>query len=172
MSTDAEHLIYPGMINALNGQPGGGKTWVALHTCAEAIKQGLHVMFIDLEGNPASIVGRLLALDCGRDVILEHFHYVRPGAAMSIDSWEIVEANIRRWDVALVVIDSIGELLALQGIRSSNDDDEVAKLKAAGLAVVDVDPKGAFSKNVGPSMLKGVPETRPARARRSSSRPR
>jgi TRAP transporter TAXI family solute receptor len=35
--------------------------------------------------------------------------------------------------------------------------DEIAKLKAAGLAVVDVDPKGAFSKNVGPSMLKGVP---------------
>ena len=36
-------------------------------------------------------------------------------------------------------------------------DDEVAKLKAAGLAVVNVDPKGAFSKNVGPSVLKGVP---------------
>ncbi len=35
--------------------------------------------------------------------------------------------------------------------------DEVAKLKAAGLAVVDVDPKGAFSKPVGPSTLQGVP---------------
>ncbi len=35
--------------------------------------------------------------------------------------------------------------------------DEIAKLKAAGLAVVDVDPKDAFSKDVGPSMLKGVP---------------
>jgi uncharacterized protein len=35
--------------------------------------------------------------------------------------------------------------------------DEVGKLKAAGLAVVDVDPKDAFSKDVGPSMLKGVP---------------
>ena len=35
--------------------------------------------------------------------------------------------------------------------------DEVAKLKAAGLAVVDVDPKGAFAKDVGPSTLKGVP---------------
>jgi len=35
--------------------------------------------------------------------------------------------------------------------------DEVAKLKAAGLAVVDVDPKGAFSKPVGPAMLQGVP---------------
>ncbi len=126
--TDAEHLIYPGMINALNGAPGGGKTWVALHTCAEAIKQGLHVLFIDLEGNPASIVGRLQALECSREDILERFHYVRPGSAMTIDSWDVLERNIREWDVALVVIDSIGELLALQGIRSSNDDDEVAKL--------------------------------------------
>ncbi len=36
-------------------------------------------------------------------------------------------------------------------------DDEIAKLKAAGLAVVDIDAKGAFAKNVGPSTLKGVP---------------
>ena len=35
--------------------------------------------------------------------------------------------------------------------------DEVAKLKAAGLAVVDVDPKGAFAKDVGPKTLMGVP---------------
>jgi TRAP transporter TAXI family solute receptor len=35
--------------------------------------------------------------------------------------------------------------------------DEVAKLKAAGLAVVDVDPKGAFTKDVGVKIAKGVP---------------
>src|SRR4029450_1297775 len=35
--------------------------------------------------------------------------------------------------------------------------DEVTKLKAAGLAVVDVDPKHAFSKDVGPTTLQGVP---------------
>ena len=35
--------------------------------------------------------------------------------------------------------------------------DEVAKLKAAGLAIADVDPKGAFAKGVGPSTLQGVP---------------
>ena len=34
--------------------------------------------------------------------------------------------------------------------------DEVAKIKAAGLAIVDVDPKAAFSKNVGPATLMGV----------------
>ena len=35
--------------------------------------------------------------------------------------------------------------------------DEIEKIKAAGLAVVDVDPKAAFTKDVGPSTLKGVP---------------
>ena len=35
--------------------------------------------------------------------------------------------------------------------------DEIAKIKAAGLTVVEVDPKGAFSKNVGPATLMGVP---------------
>ncbi len=35
--------------------------------------------------------------------------------------------------------------------------DEVAKLKAAGLAVAEVDPKGAFAKDVGPKTLQGVP---------------
>ena len=34
---------------------------------------------------------------------------------------------------------------------------EIAKLKAAGLAVVDVDPKQAFSKDVGVSVIHGVP---------------
>jgi uncharacterized protein len=35
--------------------------------------------------------------------------------------------------------------------------DEVAKLKAAGLAIADVNPKDAFSKDVGPTSLQGVP---------------
>lgn len=35
--------------------------------------------------------------------------------------------------------------------------EEVAKLKAAGLAVVDVDPKVAFSKDVGVQKIQGVP---------------
>jgi TRAP transporter TAXI family solute receptor len=35
--------------------------------------------------------------------------------------------------------------------------DEVAKLKAAGLAIADVDPKNAFSKDVGVNQIQGVP---------------
>lgn len=35
--------------------------------------------------------------------------------------------------------------------------DEVAKIKAAGLGIVEVDPKDAFAKGVGPAKLQGVP---------------
>lgn len=35
--------------------------------------------------------------------------------------------------------------------------DEIAKIKAAGLSISEVDPKVAFSKSVGPSKLMGVP---------------
>jgi TRAP transporter TAXI family solute receptor len=35
--------------------------------------------------------------------------------------------------------------------------DEVQKLKAAGLAVVDIDPKAAFTKDVGVQQIQGVP---------------
>ncbi len=35
--------------------------------------------------------------------------------------------------------------------------DEIAKLKAAGLAIAEVDAKDAFAKGVGPSTLQGVP---------------
>jgi TRAP transporter TAXI family solute receptor len=35
--------------------------------------------------------------------------------------------------------------------------DEEAKLKAAGLAIAEIDPKGAFTKDVGVSVAKGVP---------------
>ena len=122
--TDA--LIYPGRLNALSGEPGGGKTWVALHTCAEAIQNGYHALYIDLEDHPGSIVGRLKALGCGGDEILERFHYIQPGKAMSIKAMAYVERKIRTLGVALVVIDSIGELASLQGTK--DNDDEMARL--------------------------------------------
>ena len=44
-----------------------------------------------------------------------------------------------------------------QEIRVVNPcPDELAKIRAAGLAVIEVDPKAAFSKSVGPSTLLGV----------------
>ena len=123
-------LAYPERMNALNGEPGGGKTWVALLACAQAIRKGLHVIFIDLEDHASSTVARLLALGCTRQQILEFFHYVRPGCAMEPEHMGFLLRMIAELDVQLVVIDSIGELMAMQGVKP-NDDDAVARLYRA-----------------------------------------
>lgn len=142
----AESLLYPGRINAVNGEPGGGKTWVALQGAAEVMKGGGHVIFVDLEDHAASTVARLRALGCDDAQILERFHYVRPDRPMSPESLEFLTARIAELDVALVVIDSVGELMSLQAVKP-NDDDAVAglyraiprRLAATGAAVLLVD---------------------------------
>src|SRR5687768_4458081 len=103
--TDA--LIYAERINALNGESGGGKSWVALHTCAEVIHQGGHVLYIDLEDHPASIVARLTALGCTPHQIDQQFHYIRPDRPMAATAMERIEQQIADLGIVLVVIDSL-----------------------------------------------------------------
>ncbi len=124
-------LCYPKRLNSLAGEPGGGKTWVALHACAQAMRRGRHVIFIDLEDEYGSTLARLQALGATRDQLLELFHYSRPASGATPENLEYLEWQIRHLDVALVVIDSIGELMSMQGIKSSNDDDAVAMLYRA-----------------------------------------
>lgn len=142
----ADSLLYPGRINALNGEPGGGKTWVALQAAAEVIKAGGHVIFVDLEDHAPSTIARLRALGCDDDDIRERFHYVKPDRPMSPEALEYLEARIVELGVVLVVIDSVGELMSLQSVKP-NDDDAVAalyrsiprRLAACGPAVLLVD---------------------------------
>lgn len=122
-----EALIYGGRVHFLAGESGGGKTWVALHTCAEAVRDGHHVIFIDLEDHPDSIVGRLKTLGVDGADILERFHYIQPPGPFNDAVGAHLDQLIRRDNIALVVIDSIGELLSLQGCKP-NDDDDVARV--------------------------------------------
>jgi hypothetical protein len=123
-------LVYAERMNVLNGEPGGGKTWVALLACAKAIRKGLHVIFIDFEDHAGSTVARLRALGCTDDQIRRYFHYVRPTSGMEPEHMEFLLGQIAVLPVALVVIDSIGELMAMQGVKP-NDDDAVARLYRA-----------------------------------------
>lgn len=142
----ADSLLYPGRINALNGEPGGGKTWVALQAAAEVIKGGGHVVFVDLEDHAPSTIARLRALGCDDADIRKRFHYVKPDRPMSPEALEYLEARIVELGVVLVVIDSVGELMSLQSVKP-NDDDAVAalyraiprRLAACGPAVLLVD---------------------------------
>jgi TRAP transporter TAXI family solute receptor len=108
--------------------PAGFMNWLNFQRIFKALNYDFKHVQIDLKANGD-------ALDAG--TVVGSVAYTTSGAQLA-SYWKETEI---RMDVRII----------------NPCDDEVAKLKAAGLAVVDVDPKGAFSKNVGPSTLKGVP---------------
>ena len=123
--TDGSGLFYPGEVNGVHGASGSGKTWFALHGCVQEVRAGQHVVYVDHEGNPRSIVRRLLALGLSADEVHDRFHYVQPETAFH-EGGEALVTLVRDLQPTLVVIDSTGEGLALQG-ANPNADEEVAR---------------------------------------------
>ncbi|GAA3211171.1 AAA family ATPase [Microbacterium terregens] len=122
---DGAGLLYPGMVNGLHGESGSGKTWLALHACAQEMRAGHAVAYIDHEGDPRSIVARLMDLQVTADQIVRHFRYSQPETPFS-DGAGLLLTGLQDEEVRLVVIDSTGEGLALAGAKP-NADDEVAR---------------------------------------------
>ena len=146
---DGVGLVYPGRVHSLAGEPGGGKTWVALHLAAAVISNGGTAMLIDYEDQPGSAVSRLLALGVAPDAIRERFTYVRPDGPLIDRQGRVAGHTMARLEAIgadVVIIDSIGESLAAEGLKP-NDDDAVARwfrllprrLARAGSAVLGVD---------------------------------
>lgn len=117
-------LLYAGKVNGIAGASGAGKSWTALVCTVQCLQVG-HVVYVDLEDDPAGVVGRLLDLGASPADVLARFHYVRPDEAFGVASAETL-AVVLACSPVLVVIDSTGEALALDGARP-NDDDDVAR---------------------------------------------
>jgi hypothetical protein len=141
--TDGPCLLYPGEIHSLAGEPETGKGWIALATTAATITDGGHVLYLDCEDSPASIVSRLLALGVPAAHILERFVYVRPTDPFTAPT---LDALLASHTYTLAVIDGLSEAYALLGLDSYNNN-EVAKflsalarpIAAAGAAVLLID---------------------------------
>lgn len=116
-------LFYPGRVNGLYGEPGKGKTWIALCCAAEQLNAGETVAWIDLEEPAPGIVGRLLDLQVDPDAIIDRFAHYAPEEPIA-RALGLAE-DLAQLTPALVVIDSTGEALALEG-AGPNNDDEVA----------------------------------------------
>lgn len=119
---DGRALFYRGKVNGIAGASGSGKTWTALAASAQQLDAGAHVVYVDLEDDATGVVGRLLDLGADPDLILARFHYVSPqerfGQAAAM---HLADALIHR--PTLVVIDSTGESMALDGAKPNDDDD-------------------------------------------------
>lgn len=125
--SDGVGLIYPGRVHSIAGEPGGGKTWLALHLAAETIRAGERALVIDYEDTPSSCVARLRALGLTDDQITRQLLYVQPQRPLlgrgRINADALTE--LASWDIAVAVIDSVGESIATEGLKPNDDDDVV-----------------------------------------------
>ena len=133
MATSAKHAGTMKCWKDFSGKPvfftpAGFMNWLNIQRAFKVLNYDFKHVQIDLKSNAD-------ALEAG--TIVGSVTYTTSGAQLA-SYWKETEI---RMDVRVV----------------NPCEDEIAKLKAAGLAVVDVDAKGAFAKNVGPSVLKGVP---------------
>lgn len=121
--SDGVCLSYSGQVNLLFGDPESGKTFVALAAVAEALGAGRTALVVDLDHNgPAATVSRLLMLGAPTAALRDQrrFRYVEPEDRHHVGA---VVGDAAAWRPAVVVVDSIGELLPVFAASSNSPDD-------------------------------------------------
>jgi hypothetical protein len=121
--SDNAYLFYAGMVNSLFGSWGGGKTWAVLILIVQMLATQQHVTYIDFEADEVSIIYRLKDLGATQGQVRKYFHYVHPYAP--INDKEYAGLLAQTANDSLIVIDSLGEWLAMHG-KDSNSDQDVA----------------------------------------------
>ncbi|MDK8693081.1 hypothetical protein [Corynebacterium sp. MSK158] len=82
-------MFYPGCTHTVFGEPGVGKSWVAQFSCAEQLKRGGHVLYLDYESNFRQVAQRLYNLGVPVAAMRERLTYrgatgdpANPGATL------------------------------------------------------------------------------------------
>ena len=119
-------LFYSGRVNGVAGESGCGKTWTALLSAVQVIAGGASVLYLDLEDDATGVVARMLDLGADPEAVADLFAYVHPEERLSPAAWQTLNGLLEDLSPALVVVDSTGEGLALEG-ANPNADDEVAR---------------------------------------------
>jgi hypothetical protein len=144
---DGHALFYPGEVNYLYGEAESGKTWVALAAIAEAAKARMRCAYVDLDHNGgASLLDRLDDLVVPREywADLDRLTIWEPDDSPAIVA---MVTRLLEWKPAVVIIDSIGELMPMMGRNSNSADEFTSALRAVltplanvgGAAVIAVD---------------------------------
>lgn len=125
--SDGSHWLYAARTNGLAGESGCGKTWTALQAVATELQSGNAVFFIDLEDDHIGVVSRLLSMGVDPRLVADpnRFVYIHPDELFTHGE-PYVEALLDGLRPTLVVIDSTGESMALEGC-DPNSDDAVAR---------------------------------------------
>lgn len=162
LRTDGEGLFYPGKDHTIVSESEGGKTWMACLACLDEMQRGQHVVYLDFEGDAGSLVNRLLLMGARRELLAEHFHYIRPAERLQCAEADLVAA-LDAYTPSLAVLDGITEAMSLHGL---NPLDNLAiavfgqmlpkKIAARGPAVASLDHVTKSSEGRGRYAIGGV----------------
>ncbi|MGN6253361.1 MAG: AAA family ATPase [Marmoricola sp.] len=116
-------LFYAGRINSVHGDSTAGKTWTALVTAAQELEAGNTVAYVDLEDSAAGVVSRLV-LDLGvdADAVAARLLYLHPDDRLTPAAAEGLARLLEAQRPSLVVVDSTGEALAVEGANPNADE--------------------------------------------------
>lgn len=116
-------LFYPNEVHSVGGEPESMKSWLLLHVSAQEIRQRDHVLYVDMEANDRSIVGRLRLLGVTRNSIKRYFHYFRPDAQITEADQRAFRMLVGRHNPTLVVLDGVTEAYAMNGLSINAAED-------------------------------------------------
>lgn len=158
--TAPKALFYRGRVNSIYGTPDSGKTFTTLICATQVMADGGHVMFIDFEDTPEAVYAKLIIdLGVSPEVVLHQFHYVVTESKMTPEDGQLLRGLLERNCCALVIVDSTGEGLAMDGKNQNADEDVANWMKAVptmianhpchpAVVLIDHLPKGNEGKVV------------------------
>lgn len=139
-------LFYPGKVNTVFGDSGGGKSWMSLWVIVEQMTLGYDAILIDYEDDPYTHIGRMRQMGVSDEMIAKHFVYIQPNEKWDCASRAVLQTTLAGRKPTVAIIDSFGEALGVDGY-SSNADEEVATwmrgtarfLAESGISVILLD---------------------------------
>ena len=123
--TDGGALLYLGKMHMFQAEPTAGKSWIALHACAEAILAGGSALYLDYEDSPRGILSRLINMGIPPKEIARGFRYAQPLAKFGTAERAGVQKLLDDIQPDLVVIDGVGESMVRSGLSEDKADDVV-----------------------------------------------
>lgn len=116
---DGLHLLYPGRVNALIGEPESCKSFAAQIAAGEVLKDGGTVWYLDFESEARDVVGHLLALGVPQDDIVKGLVYVRPDEPIG----DAVKVLHEQRDSHLTIVDGVNSALVANGLEPNSNKD-------------------------------------------------
>ena len=112
--------LFPTGVGYIFGDSGDGKSWLMQVAALQQMRQGRAVVWVTYEDpNETEIVERLRLLGA-TEADLDHLHLFTPDNAFGVLTFELAR-YCRQVDAVLVVLDSVGEANAVEGVNEDKD---------------------------------------------------